>query len=140
MLESTLTRPEQTKVLIVDDEPANVAVLSRFLEHERYHVLSAENGPDALDTVSAEEPSLVLLDVMMPAMNGFEVCRRIKSSPTTLFLPVVLVTGLADTESRVKGILAGADDFLSKPVDRQELVTRVKSLLRIKSQYDPLSV
>ena len=124
--------PEQARILIVDDEKVNLDVLGRFLAPERYQVITASDGEKALQAITREKPDLILLDVMMPGLGGLEVCKRVKSSPATLFLPVVLVTGLANTEDRVKGTEAGADDFLTKPVNKEELVTRVKSLLRIK--------
>jgi len=138
MSDSFQPHPEQVKVLIVDDEPVNLDVLSAHLAPRRYQVLSATSGQEALARITADKPDLVLLDVMMPDLDGFEVCRRIKSSPATLFLPVVMVTGLSGRDDRVQGIRAGADDFLTKPVDSQELLTRVQSLLRIKFLHDAL--
>ncbi|OGG56941.1 MAG: hypothetical protein A3F84_15515 [Candidatus Handelsmanbacteria bacterium RIFCSPLOWO2_12_FULL_64_10] len=124
------------KVLIVDDEPRNLLILEGILAPLRYDLRQANNGSEALDQVAADPPDLVLLDVMMPGLTGFDVCRQLKSRPDTQFIPIVLVTALTDRDSRVTGIEAGADDFISKPVDSHELRARVKSLLRIKSLHD----
>ncbi|MCZ6632552.1 MAG: response regulator [bacterium] len=124
------------RILIVDDRPSNLKALRVRLTHEGYDLLEATNGPDALDRVEREHPDLVLLDVMMPKMDGFEVCRRIKAR--THFIPVVLITALADQDARVTGIEAGADDFLNKPVDPGELKARVKALLHTRALYDEL--
>ena len=124
-----------TKILVVDDNPRNIKLLAELLKAEKYDVITAESGEAALGLVAAERPDLVLLDVMMPGMNGYEVCRAIRADPATAILPVVLVTAL-DPQERVKGLEAGADDFLTKPVNQPELLARVRSLLRIKSLYD----
>ena len=126
------------KILVVDDTPSNVKALRMRLSPEGYEVLEASDGLQALERVAQEKPDLVLLDVMMPGLNGFEVCRRVKSQPDTQFIPVVLVTALTDRESKVTGIEAGADDFINKPLDPDELRARVKSLLRTKSLHDEL--
>lgn len=125
------------RVLVVDDEPMNVELLQAYLS-EDYEVLSAFNGHEALDIVFRETPDIVLLDVMMPGINGYQVCEMIKNSPATQLIPVVLVTALSGREERLKGIGSKADDFLTKPVDRLELKVRVKSLLRIKDLHDDL--
>jgi len=129
---------DKAKVLIVDDRPSSVKVLRVRLASEGYEVLEASDGFQALDIVERETPDLVLLDVMMPKMDGYEVCRRIKSRPETRFLPVVLVTALSDQEAKITGIEAGADDFLNKPVDPSELRVRVRSLLHTKALHDEL--
>ncbi|MFH1007722.1 MAG: response regulator [Candidatus Latescibacterota bacterium] len=126
------------KILVVDDLPANIRVLKLRLLAEGYEVVEAADGLEALDQVAAEHPDLILLDVMMPKMNGYEVCRRLKTSEQTRLIPVVMVTALKETADRVKGLEAGADDFLSKPFDPTELQARVRSLLRIKSLYAEL--
>src|SRR4051812_15513573 len=126
------------KVLVVDDEPSNVEVLTRVMAHEGYHVVSAISGELALDAVALEKPDIVLLDVNMPSMNGFEVCRHLKSQPATRLLPVILMTGLTAIEDRIRGIDAGADDFLSKPFVIEELRARVRSLTRLKRYTDEL--
>lgn len=119
------------RVLIVDDDPDMVAYLSRLLEHEGLRAESATDGEQALARVAAAPPDLILLDVMMPGPSGFEICRKLKGDEATALIPVVLITALEDTESRVRGIEAGADDFLSKPVRREELLARVKTLRRL---------
>ncbi len=122
------------KILVVDDNPYNVKLLVELLKAKDYAVISAESGEAALKLVAAEQPDLVLLDVMMPGMDGYEVCQAIRSEPATALLPVVLVTAL-DPHERVKGLEVGADDFLTKPVNRPELLARVGSLLRIKQYH-----
>jgi class 3 adenylate cyclase len=119
------------RVLVVDDDPDMVAYLGRLLETEDMAVESAPNGESALRQIEAGPPDLVLLDVVMPGASGFDVCRRLKRDEATALIPVVLVTSLEDSESRVRGIEAGADDFLSKPVKREELIARVKTLRRL---------
>ena len=124
------------KVLVVDDTPANVKLLADLLGVKGYAVCTAANGEEGLAKVASEAPDLVLLDVMMPGLSGYDVCRRIRENPDTALLPVVLVTSLDPHEERVKGIEAGADDFLSKPINQAELFARVRSLLRVKSLQD----
>jgi len=125
-------------VLVVDDDKRNVRLIKSLLMPEGYHLLSAESGETALEAVARERPDLVLLDVVMPGMDGFEVCQRLKSGEGTRDIPVVMVTALQSKEDRVKALRLGADDFLSKPVDKAELQARVKSLLRIKAYHDSL--
>ena len=127
------------KILIVDDTPHNVKLLADLLAVKGYAVLTASSGAQALEKVETEAPDLVLLDVVMPAMSGYEVCRKIRGNPATAVLPVVMVTALDPAQERVKGIEAGADDFLSKPINQQELLARVRSLLRIKELHDELA-
>ena len=124
------------RVLVVDDTPLNVKLLSDLLTVNGYRVLTASSGPEALEKIQAERPDLVLLDVMMPEMSGYEVCARIRGNPATAILPVVMVTSLDPHQERTKGLDAGADDFLTKPVNQPELLARVKSLLRVKSLYE----
>ena len=129
----------KVKVLVVDDTPANVKLFADLLQIKGYAVTTAANGEEALAKLAADCPDLVLLDVMMPGMSGYDVCRRIRADPATALLPVVLCTSLDPQQERVKGIEAGADDFLSKPVNQPELFARVKSLLRIKALHDELA-
>ncbi|HZU90393.1 MAG TPA: PleD family two-component system response regulator [Stellaceae bacterium] len=120
------------RILVVDDIELNVKLLEAKLSCEYYDVVRAYSGPEALAIADAEPPDLVLLDVMMPRMDGFEVCRRLKSNPRTADVPVVMVTALSDVASRVQGLEAGADDFLTKPVNDVALFARLRSLVRLK--------
>jgi len=129
---------KEPKILIVDDEEKNIRLLKAMLMSEKYQIFEAISGEQALKSVTAVNPDLILLDVMMPGINGFDVCRKLKRADETKIIPIVMVTALSEKEHRVKALEAGADDFLSKPVDRSELVVRVKSLLRIKNYHDEL--
>lgn len=126
------------RVLVVDDIRANVKLLEARLTAEYFEVLTAMSGPEALEICERDNCDIVLLDVMMPGMDGFEVCRRLKSNPETAHIPVVMVTALDQTADRIKGLEAGADDFLTKPVNDIALLTRVKSLVRLKMLTDEL--
>jgi putative two-component system response regulator len=125
-------------VLVVDDGESNRALVEAFLSDLDCKLRSAEDGPSALAAIVAEPPDLVLLDVQMPGMDGYEVCRRIKAMPRGRLLPVVMLTALDHLNDRVLALEAGADDFMTKPVDRIELVARVRSALRLKAVYDTL--
>jgi two-component system cell cycle response regulator len=126
------------RILVVDDTPANVKLLADRLNSEYYNVTTATNGPDALSIARGQPQDLILLDVMMPGMDGFEVCRQLKADGTTAHVPVVLVTALSDVQDRVRGLEAGADDFLTKPVHDAALQARIRSLLRLKMAGDEL--
>src|SRR5271166_6384129 len=126
------------RVLVVDDVPANVKLLEARLSAEYFDVLTAMNGRDALNICERAECDLVLLDVMMPDMDGFEVCRRLKTNPVTHHIPVVMVTALDQPSDRVRGLEAGADDFLTKPIPELALIARVRSLSRLKMVTDEL--
>ena len=126
------------RILVVDDVPANVKLLEVRLLAEYFEVLTATNGTDAIETCENGKVDVVLLDVMMPGMDGFEVCRRLKSDPATSHIPVVMVTALDQVSDRVRGLECGADDFLTKPVNDLQLMTRVKSLVRLKMLTDEL--
>ncbi len=126
------------RVLVVDDVPPNVKLLEAKLTSEYFDVLTAYSGPEALDVTNREHPDIILLDVMMPGMDGFEVCRRIKADPATAHIPVVMVTALDQPSDRVTGLEAGADDFLTKPVQDLALFARVRSLVRLKVMMDEL--
>jgi putative two-component system response regulator len=126
------------KILIVDDESAARTALETLLRREGFEVRDASSGERALEECASFRPDLVLLDILMPGLSGFDVCRSIKATPETRLTPVVLITGLSDTEDRIAGINAGADDFLSKPIDMNELLARTRSLLRLKQYTDEL--
>src|SRR5882762_9193453 len=126
------------RILVVDDIVANVKLLEARLSAEYFDVLTAYSGAEALELLAIERLDVVLLDVMMPGMDGFEVCRRIKSSPKTMHVPVVMVTALDQTSDKIQGLEAGADDFLTKPVDDIALITRVKNLARLKTLSDEM--
>lgn len=126
------------RILIVDDELSARTALALLLRREGYEVCEASDGPSALAACAAFRPHLVLLDIMMPGMSGFEVCRHIKATPETRLTPVVLITGLSATEDRIQGINSGAEDFLSKPIDVNELLARARSLVRLKLFTDEL--
>lgn len=126
------------RVLVVDDLPTNVKLLEAKLTSEYFNVLTANSGPEALRIIEIARPDIVLLDVMMPDMDGFEVCRQIKAEPKTAHIPVVMVTALSDVSDRVRGLEAGADDFLTKPVTDLALFARIRSLVRLKMAMDEL--
>ena len=119
------------RVLVVDDDPDMLAFLARLIAAEGMHVETARHGDAALEHAMSSPPGLILLDVVLPGTDGFTICERLKSEPVTAMIPIVLVTALEDHDSRVRGIRAGADDFLSKPVQREELIARVKTLRRL---------
>lgn len=125
-------------ILIVDDEPHNRDMIAAFLEMEGFQTAQAEDGEAALELVGRLAPDVILLDVLMPGPDGFEICRRLKADPATVFTPVVILTALRGADERIKGAAAGADEFLSKPFDHIELITRVKSLVRVKRLNDEL--
>ncbi|AEG15590.1 response regulator [Desulfofundulus sp. TPOSR] len=129
---------QKAKILVVDDNPVNLALLEALLAPRGYQVILSTDGPDALRQVARQSPDLVLLDVMMPRMDGFAVCRELKKDEATRFIPVILVTALDQLTDRIRGIEAGADDFLTKPINEQELTARVRSLLRVKKLNDRL--
>ncbi|MFL1460899.1 PleD family two-component system response regulator [Roseococcus sp. DSY-14] len=124
------------RILAVDDIAANLRLLEAKLVSEFYEVLLASSGPEALQAAAAQLPDVILLDVMMPGMDGYEVCRVLKANPRTQHIPVVMVTALTDPTERVRGLEAGADDFLSKPVDNATLFARLRALLRVKQVQD----
>ena len=126
------------RILVVDDMEPNVRLLEAKLTLEYYEVLTASDGASAIEIADRERPDLILLDVMMPGMDGFETCRRLKADPVTRHIPVVLVTALDGREDKLKGLEAGADDFVTKPIDDLILFARVKSLVRLKSVLDEL--
>jgi putative two-component system response regulator len=135
---SLLVDEGRWRILVVDDDALHRQFLKDHLTDEGYMVSTAADGQEALDKVAADAPDLILLDVMMPTVDGYEVCRRLKSDERTILIPIVMITALKATNERIKGIEAGADDFLSKPFNRLELLTRVRSLLRLKRHTDEL--
>jgi DNA-binding response OmpR family regulator len=130
--------PVPARILVVDDTPHNVKLLGDLLEGKGYAVARASSGGEALEQIEKERPDLVLLDVVMPELSGYEVCRKIRQNPALAMLPVIMVTALDPAQERIKGLEAGADDFLTKPINQPELLARVRSLLRIKQLYDQL--
>jgi len=126
-------------ILVVDDTPVNLKLLGDLLTAKGYAVTTASSGAEALDKIGRAAPDIVLLDVMMPGMSGYDVCRKIRENSATAMLPVVMVTALDPGQERVKGIDAGADDFLTKPINQPELLARVRSLLRVKTLWDQLA-
>jgi signal transduction histidine kinase len=130
--------PEACKVLVADDDPRIIDVFITFLSRDGYQVLTATDGQAALELVAAEQPDLVVLDIMLPILDGLIVCQHIKQTPMTRFLPVILFTGATDRSKRLESLRAGADDFLRKPLDPLELTTRVRSLLRTRQLYEQL--
>jgi signal transduction histidine kinase len=120
------------KILIVDDYAANVKLLERNLQAAGYETVAAWDGEEALRKVQSERPDLILLDIMLPKIDGYEVCRRLRADEATAVIPIIMITALKDTEDRIHGLEAGGDDFISKPFDRGELLARVKSLLQVK--------
>jgi CheY-like chemotaxis protein/DNA-binding CsgD family transcriptional regulator/uncharacterized protein YoxC len=126
-------------ILVVDDEPQNIELLEAHLVPQGYEIVKAANGEEALGKLSDTQIDLILLDVKMPDMDGFEVTRRVRQDNTHRLLPIILVTVLRETEDRVKGIEAGCDDFISYPIDKMELLARVRSLLKVKAYNDLMS-
>ena len=123
-------------ILIVDDNPANVEILQMRLEANNYDIVTAADGEEGLAMAKEKQPDLILLDIMMPEIDGLEVCRRLKADPALPFIPIIMITAKADSKDVVAGLDAGGDEYLTKPVDHASLVARVKSMLRIKSLHD----
>ena len=124
--------PSKSTILVVDDNSQNLELLQAYLEDLSCKVISAVDGVEAMAAVAEHDPDLILLDIMMPRMSGFEVCRRLKEDESTAGIPVVMVTALNELGDIERAVAAGTDDFLSKPINKLELLTRVKSLLRVR--------
>src|ERR1700675_4554744 len=133
-----LIRRRAPRILVVDDQPSIAGLMSQLLTMRGYDVITASNAEQAEAEVRKQQPDLILSDVMMPGKSGYEFCRGLKENPITRLIPFVLITGLSDSTDKVRGIEAGADDFLNKPVLAEELIARVKSLLRLKEFTDEL--
>ncbi len=133
-----LATQQKSKILVVDDIPVNIQLMQTYLSSVGYDTVVARNGEEALVQVKDHQPDLLLLDVMMPKMDGFETCRLLKGNQETRYIPVIMVTALNEIEDKIKGIEAGADDFITKPFNKLELLARVKSLLRMKNLHDQL--
>ena len=138
MMAATTSTGTAGRVMVVDDEIHVTALLARMLQAQGYEVEIAHDGSSALRAIAGRQPDLIVLDVMMPGLNGFEVCRRVKGDAATRLTPVILVSGMYESDVRVQGLEAGADDFLTKPFDTRELLTRARALVRLKRYTDDL--
>ncbi len=137
--DATENNQRSSKILVVDDNAQNLELLIEYLQTiDNVETSTAVDGIDALEMVQQVEPDLILLDIMMPRMSGFEVCRKLKSDPNTRDIPIIMVTALNELSDIERGVESGTDDFLSKPVNRLELITRVKSLLKLRHLKDEL--
>jgi diguanylate cyclase (GGDEF)-like protein len=132
------TDEEPGLILVADDEPVNLALIKRRLEWERYQILTAKNGLEAVERARAMSPDLIILDVMMPVMDGLEACRRLKATAETRDIPVIFLSALDDTETKVNGLSLGANDYISKPFRAEELLARVRVAIRLKRERDQL--
>jgi len=131
-----MTETKKPKILIVDDEEKNLKLIGMILQSFGYDFQTAKNGREALEKTKEYSPDLIFLDIMMPEMDGYETCRRLRADPASSFIPVVMVTALGEQDARNKGLEAGANDFLTKPIDRTEIAIRAKNLLRVKEFED----
>lgn len=131
-----MNEEKKWKILVVDDNEDIRKIISHLLQNYGYNFELAKNGFEALEKIKQSPPDLIFLDLVMPGMDGYEVCRRLREEPSKQHLPIVIITGFADTESKIKGLQAGANDFIAKPIDSAELMVRTKNLLKIKEFYD----
>jgi putative two-component system response regulator len=129
---------DKTLILVVDDHKLTRELLKTYLEHGGYSTIEAQNGKEALERIEQYSPDLVLLDILMPVVDGYKVCKHIKDDPRTTLLPVIVITGLEDFDAKMQALSLGADDFINKPINEKELLTRVKNHLRIKQLTDQL--
>jgi two-component system, OmpR family, alkaline phosphatase synthesis response regulator PhoP len=125
-------------ILVVDDNRENLELLEAYLEDINCKTIAAYDGPEALDIIKNDKPDLILLDIMMPKMSGFEVCRRVKNDPATAHIPIIMVTALNEFGDMQRAVDCGTDDFVSKPVNKLEMLTRVKTMLKLKHLSDKL--
>ncbi|MCX5845762.1 MAG: response regulator, partial [Deltaproteobacteria bacterium] len=133
-------RSGSVNILVVDDMPVNIELLKALLEPRGYHVIGAASGADALKIIDKSVPDLILLDVMMPEMNGFETCRRIREKKELPYIPIIFITASElDQQNAVEGLDSGGDDYIRKPFQTFELISRIKTNLRVKSTHDQLS-
>jgi len=139
MKKNQLNREKTTpNILLVDDNQQNIELLQAYLEELDCRTLSANDGPEALEVANKTRPDLILLDIMMPKMSGFEVCKKLKNNPETSHIPIIMVTALSEFGDIERAITAGTDDFLSKPINKLELITRVRTMLKLKDLTDKL--
>jgi len=131
--------PHSGRILVADDDPMNRSLFQRLLQAQGHEVLLAEDGQQALERACVDKPDVILLDVLMPRLNGLEVCRRLKADRATAPIPILMITGSDDREMRIQGVAAGADDFLAKPFDQEELVLRVRNAAVRKHLFDELA-
>jgi DNA-binding response OmpR family regulator len=127
-------------IFVVDDQPQNIELLEAHLVPQGYEILTAANGAEALEKFAGNQIDLVLLDVIMPGMNGYEVCNKIKKDTRNTFLPIIMLTALNNMEAKIMGLEAGADDFINKPFQKIELLARVKNLLKMKFLHDEIAL
>lgn len=138
MVDKASSTPRSPRILIVDDNPTNIELIRKQLHGNDYTFETAQNGVEALEKVKGWHPDLLLLDLMMPIMGGYEVCKTLKADKEYRFIPIIIITALTEMDDKLKAIDMGADDFLIKPINKLELATRVRSLLRVKTLYDDL--
>ena len=131
-----MAKKTKPAILVVDDQPQDIELLEAYLVPQGYEIVKAANGEEALEKLSGNQIDLILLDILMPGMDGFEVIRRIRQDNVHRMVPIILVTSLKESEDRVKGMEAGCDDFISKPLNKMELLARVRSLLKVKDYND----
>ncbi|MEJ2050499.1 MAG: response regulator, partial [Calditrichota bacterium] len=129
---------KNVKILVVDDSRESIDLLLYFLKPANYQIFTAMDGEEALKQVEKISPDIILLDIMLPKIDGFEVCKRLKAKQSTFHIPIIMITALKELKDKIRALEAGADDFISKPFDNVELLARVKSLLRIKQYYDEI--